>query len=93
MQTIKKIPGILIMILMLGSCIERYYYDAHDDFEPKMVIEGMISDGREVQEVIVSSSVSPDSGVFLPMSGCIVEVSDGHGNIYSFTESEKRKEV
>ncbi|WP_372650860.1 DUF4249 domain-containing protein [Draconibacterium sp.] len=93
MQTIKKISGILFMILMLGSCIERYYYDAHDDFEPKMVIEGMISDGREVQEVIVSSSVSPDSGVFLPMSGCIVEVSDEHGNIYSFSESESRKGV
>ena len=81
------------MILMLSSCIERYYYDAHDDFEPKTVIEGMISDGRVVQEVIVSSSVSPDSGVFLPMSGCSVEVSDEEGNIYSFSESEKREGV
>lgn len=79
--------------LIYTGCIDRYFYDAQTDFVPKMVIEGAIHNDRIEQEIIISTSVSPDSSNFKPLSACDVAVVTENGDNYTFSESYERRGV
>ncbi|MFA9389943.1 MAG: DUF4249 domain-containing protein [Prolixibacteraceae bacterium] len=71
---------------LLCNCVERYFIEEHETIQPRLVIEGTISDGCEQPVVIVSRSSSTDKAEFIPVSNCEVEVTDANGNVFEFKE-------
>lgn len=77
----------LLLPIFFSSCIERYYIEEQEDIKPRVVIDGLITDGCESPEIVISRSSSTESAIFLPVSGCSVQVLDADGNIFNFEEA------
>jgi hypothetical protein len=83
-----KIPYILIFsTLLFSACIDRYYPETVEDFEPKIVVEAFLNDNEILQKIAISKTTAPDSLFRNPLSGCFVEVLDDKGNAFQFSES------
>ena len=88
MNTVKILGSLcLVVSVCLGSCIEPYIPENIGKIEPKVVVDGLITDQSEEQEIVLSYTSSPDITKFIPMSGCSVKVSDSDNHTFNFTES------
>ncbi len=84
-------PKLFILLFLIGvsiqqSCIEPYIPENQNDFVPKIVVDGLITDEKEEQTIKLSYTSNIDTLAFEPLSGCFVEVFDDVGNSYSFWE-------
>lgn len=77
---------LLVLILILTACVERYFIDDNIEVSPKIVISGSLTDECKPQEIVVSSSSSTHWPIFYPYSGCTVYVEDSNGNSFDFEE-------
>jgi hypothetical protein len=87
-----KIQIILLILLVCNSCIEPYD-PVINETQDVMVINGMISDRPGLQQVTVTLSTPYNNPTFKPVSGCVVSVQDGLGNIAFYTENRSEQGV
>lgn len=87
MRAIKCLVFILFSFLFV-TCIDRYYPEEIELLEPKLVVDGMISNNHAIQSIKLSRSVPTDSVWYVPYSGCNVSVIDDSGNEFIFSESD-----
>lgn len=79
-----------LVMLLLNSCIERIYLTGEGNtFVPELVINGTITTDKQMQEIVISMTSSPEDPKIAPLSGCSVQVQDGKNNSYPFRESGK----
>ncbi len=83
---VSRYTFILLIVLVLNSCVEPYDPIINETQEV-MVIEGMISDQSGTQTVSVSRSTPYNEPSFMPVSGCVVTVTDNLGNVEFYTEN------
>jgi len=87
MKTINRNLFVLLSMVLMSSCIERYYPGTVIDFTPQLVIEGVLTTEGGEQEIVVSESAPPNEPTFKAISGCNVLVEDDHGTRFIFKES------
>ena len=75
MQRIKNISFFLVLLLLFG-CIKPYNPQIESKAENKYVVSGRVTDAEGWQEVEVSLSTPIESGVYLPVSACTVNILD-----------------
>ena len=90
MKAISQNLFVLLSVMLLSSCIERYLPVTELNFSPKLVIDGIIANNESDQEIVISESSPAENPTFVPVSGCKVSVEDGHGNSFLFSESESK---
>jgi hypothetical protein len=87
MKTINRYILFLLAMVLSSSCIERYFPATELDFQSQLVIDGTITSGKSVQEIMISNSSPTGDPKFTSVSGCKVSVEDGKGNSFPFPES------
>jgi len=87
MKTINRNIFVLLSIVLLTSCIERYFTASELNFHSQIVIDGTISNDGNEQKIMISKSSTTEDPKFIPVSGCVVSVEDDKGNSLSFPES------
>jgi hypothetical protein len=87
MHQIKTIFTILILLLML-ACIKSYNPHIEDDAANKLVVSGRVTDTEGWQEVSISMSSPVENPEYIPVSGCVVNILDNKGNIFSLSEDD-----
>src|SRR5665647_2039312 len=88
MKTINRYVFVLLPVVLMSSCVERYFPATELNFQSQMVIDGTITPGRSEQEIVISKSSSTGDPKFTTVSGCKVSVEDGKGNSFPFYESK-----
>jgi hypothetical protein len=86
MRTIKQIYLLAATVLLLGSCIDRFYLSDLTGNSSKLVVEGTILDNCETQQIRVSYSTTDEYLSFDGVKGCKVQVTDTSGKTFEFTE-------
>ncbi|TJY33461.1 DUF4249 domain-containing protein [Pontimicrobium aquaticum] len=81
---------ILIMIGLLGSCVEPFEYDS-ENFEKLIIINSVITDEIKQQEVYITNTTPIDEHYVSPETNAQVTVNDDLGNQYDFIEVEPGK--
>jgi hypothetical protein len=81
-----KIQIILLILLVCNSCIEPYD-PVITETQDVMVINGMITDQPGLHTVTISLSTPYNNPSFRPVSGCVVSVQDGSGNMAFYSET------
>ncbi len=80
--------AIIGILLFLTSCEDIIEIDLNS-IEPKLVIEGFITDQSEPCTIKLSLTGDYfDPGIYPPISGAAVTVEDMHGTLYTFEETE-----
>lgn len=80
----------IVLVVITTSCIERFYIAGPEEkFVPKMVINGTITTDKDLQEIVISMTSTPEDPKFVPVSGCNVQVEDDKNNRYFFQETGK----
>jgi hypothetical protein len=87
MKTINRNMFVLLSVVLLWSCIERYFPATELNFQSQLVIDGTIISGRSEQEIIISKSSPTGDPKLISVSDCKVSVEDGKGNSFPFSES------
>ncbi|MEZ5073038.1 MAG: DUF4249 domain-containing protein [Bacteroidales bacterium] len=73
-------------LALLASCIDPYVPEI-TDAQDVLVISGKITDKTGFQEVRISRSSPYNSPEFVPLSGCVVTVSDQEGTMAFYEEA------
>ncbi len=71
----------------LISCVERYYLEEESDIARRIVVEALITDHDTLQKVILSNTSMPERPVHLPLTHCMVSITDSNGHEFIFVES------
>jgi len=87
MKTINRYVFVLLPVVLMLSCVERYIPATELNFQSKLVIDGTIISGKNEQEIVISKSSQTGDPKFTSVSGCKVSVEDGKGNSFPFPES------
>lgn len=78
-----------VLLLLLSSCIERYFPDEVSSIESRVVIDGLISNDKEIgQKIYVSKSTTIDALGFVPLGRCDVHVYDSENRMFVFNETQ-----
>ena len=91
LRTVKSIyrtAFVLLSVVLLWSCIERYFPSTELNFQTQLVIDGTIISGNSEQEIMISKSSPTGDPKFISVSNCKVSVEDGKGNSFPFSESK-----
>ncbi len=75
-------------LFSVNSCTYPYNPPI-DEFQNLLVIDGHIVKGEKVQVITISRSTPYDDPAQLPVSGCLVNVTDNTGKNFRFTETVK----
>ena len=86
MKTINRNIFVLLPVLLMWSCIERYFPSTELNFQSKLVIDGTIIFGKNEQEIVISNSSPTGDPKLSFVSGCKVSVEDSKGNSFPFYE-------
>ncbi len=86
-MTLRKFPLVLLSLLLLAGCIERYYPEEEDLRAGTLVISAHLNDIPGIQKIQISRSVALNRTVFKPVSGCYVEVMREDGEACEFLEA------
>lgn len=71
------------------GCIEPYKVEDKISLQPRLVIDGTITDNCcDRQEIIISQTSSTEDLEFKPYSACEVRVNDNAGKSWSFAEDD-----
>ena len=76
-----------LLVLALASCVKRYEPVIDRTDAVKYVITGQVNKGESVQRINVGTSSSFIKPEVIPITGCIVKIIDGKGNIYPATDA------
>ncbi len=71
-----------LIMLMLSSCIKRFDPMIKSSDARKYVVSGQVNRGDLVQRINVSFSTSLALQKYVPVTGCVVKIIDGKGNVY-----------
>ncbi len=82
----KLFVSITILILLMQSCVDRYFLNEYVKFVPRIVVDAFLDDLIPIQEIKISLSSNPDMPNKKPLSDCIVIVKDKFGNAFEFKE-------
>jgi len=86
MQVIKHLAtGIILLIT--ASCIEPFQPDLKET-QDLLVINGMITDQPGEHVLEISRSAPFNDPVFIPVTGCVVQVADDKGTIVDYSEKK-----
>lgn len=77
---------VLMTLLLPGACIESFDPDI-EKYENILVIDGLITDKKEVYTIRLSRTLKFDETRPVMESGALVEVVDDLGQLFTFTES------
>jgi hypothetical protein len=77
---------IIIALILLQSCVERYFLEDHEQVNPKMVIEGNITTACGSQSIRISQSTSTEWPKYEPVSDCAVAVTNEQNRSIIFIE-------
>ncbi len=86
MPTIKTCLTPVLLGCFFISCVERYYLEEESHPTGRIIVEALITDHDTLQEVVLSKTSSPENPVYIPLSGCMVNVSDTGNNEFVFEE-------
>lgn len=78
---------IIVLLVLLSGCIERYYLDDKVDFQQKLVVDCTITDACHEQEIVLSYTSTTDHPYFIPCSGAIVYLLNKQEKRFDFIES------
>ncbi|HAM97806.1 MAG TPA: hypothetical protein DCQ26_04285 [Marinilabiliales bacterium] len=77
-----NIIWIFTVTLLIPACYEPLEKDLYEDYQPRLVIEGKISDQAPPFSVKVSYSAPPDSTVdFIPINEALIRIRDDSGYV------------
>jgi len=88
MKSMNRKILMLVSVVLLSSCIERYFPGTELNFKSQLVIDGTITTGKSEQEIMISQSSPTGDPKFTSVSGCKVSVEDSKGIIFPFLESK-----
>jgi len=77
----------IYLLLMLSSCVERYYPESDDIFTGTLVINAALSNVIGTQTIQISRSDGLLYPEFIPESSCVVELENLLGEQLSFSEA------
>ena len=77
---------IFLLLLLIQACIVPYEPEINETQEV-MVIDGVITNRPGLHKVRVSKSTPYSDPQFMPVSGCVVSVTDDQGNMEFYSES------
>ena len=77
----------IYLLLMLTSCVERYYPESDDIFTGTLVINAALSNVPGTQTIQISRSDGLLYPEFMPESSCVVELENQTGDQLSFSEA------
>jgi hypothetical protein len=77
-----------LSVMLLTSCIERYFPGTELNFKSQLVIDGIITTGKSEQEIVISKSSPTGDPTFISESGCKIYLEDGKGHSFPFYESK-----
>lgn len=80
--------GLLVLVIIITGCVERYYPEEDDLKTGTLVINAHLTDQPGVQVIEISRSAGLISPSFDPLSGSYTEVIREDGEIRNFSESE-----
>jgi len=90
-QTISRYFSLLLLVLLLFTCEERYFPDLDDiESENELVVEGFITNAEGPQKITLTRTVAVgSSATSIPKeSGATVEVVDQNGVTHRLTETD-----
>ncbi len=76
----------IYLLILLTSCIERYYPESDEIFTGTLVINAALTNLRGTQTIQISRSDGLIYSEFIPESSCVVELENQAGEQLSFTE-------
>jgi len=76
----------LFVLLLLISCIKEYDPSIDGNQENKIVVTGRITNVEGWQAVEVALSSPIQSPAYIPVGGCLVQVHDNRGNVFTLDE-------
>jgi len=77
----------IYLLLLLTSCIERYYPESDEIFTGTLVINAALTDVTGTQTIQISRSDGLLYPEFMPESSCVVELENQAGEQLSFSET------
>lgn len=85
-----RIPVFILVLTLIGlcGCIERYYPEEEDLKTGSMVVTAHLTNIPGIQSLNLSRSVSIENTSAVPVSSCYVEVERADGEVRVFEESE-----
>lgn len=86
MKVIKGRTYIYLLIL-LSSCIERYYPESDEIFTGTLVINAALTSIAGTQTIQISRSEGLINPEFIPETSCVVELESQRGDLLSFSEA------
>jgi len=86
MRVIKG-KGVIYLLLLLTSCIERYYPESDDIFTGTLAINAALTNLVGTQTIQISRSDGLLYPEFIPESSCVVELENQSGELLSFSEA------
>ncbi|MCD4731083.1 MAG: DUF4249 domain-containing protein [Bacteroidales bacterium] len=79
---------LLIILVSLSACEDRYWPDLGDKYHDLLVVEGMITNEPGPYTIQLSMSTSVDHPVYQPLPGYEVIINDNSGNTEILIEVE-----
>lgn len=83
-----KLTACMVSLMLLSSCIDRYYPGVDEIFTGTLVINASLANIHGMQTVQISRSDGLRYPEFIPESGCLVELEKLSGDKRSFEEAD-----
>lgn len=77
---------LLLFLLLMASCEERYFPELDENYQNVLVIDGKITNAEPPYTVKLSLSTNVDTPHFIPVSDFEVEIRDELGNVAVLSE-------
>ena len=87
MRVINNPFTLILAVLLLTGCVERYYPSEDDVMIGTLVVNAHLTDKPGDQVISISRSDKLLYPVYVPESGCLVVVEDQEGNTMEFMET------
>lgn len=83
--------GLLLVFLLFTGCIEPFVPRIESGAEDVFVVSGEVTDQPGYQYVDISRASSLKELLYVPVSGCLVNIEDDKGNTFNLEEIEAGK--
>jgi len=87
MRVFKNPFTLILTVLLFTGCVKRYYPSEDDIITGTLVVSAHLTDKPGEQVISISRSDKLLYPVYVPETGCSVEVEDQEGNITEFMET------
>jgi hypothetical protein len=83
---VNRIHIMILLLALCNSCIEPFQ-PRIEEAQEVLVINGMITDIPGIHRVTISRSTPYNNASYMPVSGCVVMVENGSGQMAHFLET------